>query len=75
MLGVILLVAFVVVVVVVTYAVSRWRPTPRWANRRGRNCPNCGGFRVRTVVSDDRLNGMLECRACQRVWEPEDHRS
>lgn len=75
MLGVVMLVAFVVVVIGAAYALSNWRPSPRWANRRGRNCPNCGGFRVRTVVSETRLNGMLECRACNRVWEPTDHQT
>ncbi|MFF8958535.1 hypothetical protein [Streptomyces sp. NPDC014894] len=74
-LGVVLLVAMAAVVVGVVYVLSTWRPSPRWANRRGRNCPGCGGFRARTVVSDDRLDGMLECRACHRVWEPADHSS
>ncbi|MFE2022946.1 hypothetical protein ACFW9O_33430 [Streptomyces sp. NPDC059499] len=54
---------------------SRPRLPARWVNRSGRNCPSCGsGFRVRTVVSEDRLNGMLECRSCARVWDPEQHR-
>ncbi|WP_405387710.1 hypothetical protein OG596_06930 [Streptomyces sp. NBC_01102] len=48
----------------------------RRVNRSGRNCPNCGsGFRVRAVVPDDRPDGMLECRACSRVRDPEWHRA
>ncbi|MER6913522.1 hypothetical protein ABT354_17790 [Streptomyces sp. NPDC000594] len=74
MLGPVLLLALGVVVVATAWALSTWRPRPRWARRRGRGCPGCGGSRVRTVVSDDRLNGMLECRSCPRVWDPADHR-
>lgn len=73
-LGVALLLVLGVVVVGVTWLLSEWRPKPRWLNRDGRKCPDCGGGRTRTVVSDDRLNGMLECRTCSRVWNPEVHR-
>ncbi|MEE1928772.1 hypothetical protein V1J52_11280 [Streptomyces sp. TRM 70351] len=68
--AVFLALALVAVTVVVASALSRWRPAPRWAARRGRNCPGCGGFRVRTVTGGGRLNGMLECRACHRTWQP-----
>jgi hypothetical protein len=72
-LGVVLLVVLCVLVVGTVWLLSSWRPSPRWARRRGRACPGCGGGRVRTVVSDDRLNGLLECRACHRAWDPTDH--
>ncbi|MEU3600332.1 hypothetical protein ABZ714_16675 [Streptomyces sp. NPDC006798] len=73
MLGGILLAVLVVVIIGTTWALTRWRPRPRWADRDGRDCPGCGGFRVTTVNNGTRLDGMLECRACARVWSPEDH--
>jgi hypothetical protein len=71
--GLILLLVLGAAVVAIVWILSTWRPRPRWANRRGRNCPQCGGFRVRTVTGHGRLDGMLECRACHRVWNPADH--
>ncbi|GAA3114146.1 hypothetical protein ACFQ0X_42280 [Streptomyces rectiviolaceus] len=73
-LGAILLLALLALIVGIVYMLASSGPTFRWANRTGRNCPGCGGFRVTTVVSDDRLNGYLECRACHRVWDPAAHR-
>ncbi|MFE3093894.1 hypothetical protein ACFXG1_08690 [Streptomyces sp. NPDC059248] len=74
MLGGILLGVLVVVVLGAVWAMQEWRPKFRWINRNGRNCPACGGFRVTTVDNGTRLDGMLECRACARVWDPEQHR-
>nr|WTB34297.1 hypothetical protein OG781_36645 [Streptomyces sp. NBC_00830] len=68
----ILLPAVVVVVgaLAIGIALQDWRPRPRWADRTGRACPDCGDLRIRTVVADHRLSGMLECRACRCVWSP-----
>ncbi|RFU87750.1 hypothetical protein DY218_05710 [Streptomyces triticagri] len=64
-----------VVVAGVVWLLARldsWRPAglERWNRARGR-CPGCGSGRTRTIVSDNRLNGMLECKACSRAWHPD----
>ncbi|MET8330567.1 hypothetical protein [Streptomyces sp. NPDC005181] len=70
MVGILLLAVVVVGALAIGIALQDWRPRHRWADRTGRACPDCGGLRMRTVVSGNRLNGMLECRACHRVWSP-----
>ncbi|MGW5679367.1 hypothetical protein ACWEV4_30530 [Streptomyces sp. NPDC003860] len=73
-LGGVLLVVIIAGVAAVAWLLTEKLPSVRWFNRAARMCPNCGFWRVRTVVSDNRLNGMLECRSCNRVWNPAEHR-
>ncbi|MTE18807.1 hypothetical protein F0L17_06585 [Streptomyces sp. TRM43335] len=63
-------IALVAALVFLLVRLDSWRP--RRGRPHGRSCPNCGGRRVTAVVSDDRLDGMLECRACHRAWRPGD---
>ncbi|WP_062212261.1 hypothetical protein [Streptomyces sp. NBRC 109706] len=50
-----------------------WRPrTPRFL-RGAKHCPSCGNFWSTVVESDNRLNGMRECRACHYTWDPAAH--
>lgn len=73
-LGVVTLLVLLVLGGGIGVVLAVWRPSPRWANRKGLRCPGCGGGRTRTLSGrGDRLDGMLECRACARAWRPEDH--
>lgn len=62
-----LAVLIVVVITVLLVKVESWRPL---RGRSGPNCPQCSGRRTTTVELPGRLHGMLECRACHRVWQP-----
>ncbi|TLW91188.1 hypothetical protein [Saccharomonospora piscinae] len=70
------LVVLVVGGIVLVVKLDSWRPSRAFKARHPRlypkdGCPQCGRRRVTTVVSDNRLNGMNECRACRFVWDPE----
>ncbi|RII22182.1 hypothetical protein DSC45_00445 [Streptomyces sp. YIM 130001] len=69
--GVVCLALVVAGIVWLLIRVDSWRPEyfSRRDRARGR-CPGCGSGRTRTIVSDNRLNGMLECKNCARAWEP-----
>ncbi|MCM2393862.1 hypothetical protein [Streptomyces albipurpureus] len=62
-----LAVLILVAITVLLVKLQSWRPL---RGRPGRNCPECGGRRTTTVELPGRLHGMLECRACHRVWQP-----
>lgn len=67
MAGILLSAVVAVGALAIGIALQDWRPRPR---RSGRACPDCGDLRIRTVGSGNRLNTMLECRACHCVWSP-----
>ncbi|MER7115681.1 hypothetical protein ACWGPQ_08010 [Saccharomonospora azurea] len=62
--------------IVLVVKLDSWRPSKVFRRRHPRlyppgGCPQCGSRRWTTVVSDNRLNGLRECRACRLVWDPD----
>ncbi|MGW1708775.1 hypothetical protein ACWCP8_25420 [Streptomyces sp. NPDC002206] len=70
MAGILLSAVVAVGALAIGIALQDWRPRPRRSDRAGRTCPDCGDLRIRAVGPGNRLNGMLECRACHCVWSP-----
>ncbi|MFE4953553.1 hypothetical protein ACFRCW_05440 [Streptomyces sp. NPDC056653] len=68
MAGILLSAVVAVGALAIGIALQDWRPRPRRSDRTGRACPDCGDLRIRAVGPGNRLNGMLECRACRCVW-------
>ncbi|MER5683834.1 hypothetical protein [Streptomyces sp. NPDC002205] len=69
MAGILLSAVVAVGALAIGIALQDWRPRPR-PRRSDRTCPDCGDLRIRAVGPGNRLNGMLECRACHCVWSP-----